>query len=57
VHHSICYLWVINGATRKKRKIHTAKLKVLKLREPSVIQESAWVVAENKNEVFVKLEM
>ena len=39
------------GATRKKRKMYTS-LKVQKLREQSVRQEFARVVAESKNEIL-----
>ena len=43
---------IINGATRKKKRMHTPRLKIWKLREPSVTQEFARVVTKSKNEVF-----
>jgi len=42
---------IINDATRKKKNAHT-KLKIWKLRERSVRQEFAGVVAKRKDEVF-----
>jgi len=43
---------IINGAPRKKKRMHTPRLKVWKLREPNIKQEFARVVAESKSEVF-----
>jgi len=43
---------ITNDALRKKKRMHTPRLKEWKLRELSVRQEFTWVVAESKNEVF-----
>ena len=43
---------VISSTPRKKKRMHTPRLKVWKLREPNVKQEFARLVADRKNEVL-----
>ena len=43
---------VISSAPRKKKRMHTPRLKVWKLREPNVKQEFVWLVTDRKDEVF-----
>jgi len=43
---------VISSAPRKKKRMHTPRLKVWKLRESNVKQEFAQLVTDRKDEVF-----